>query len=225
MRARSVLSVLMAGLLMAGCAAPATDGTAPAASTLGGGKSPASRSLRGASDLSSLASCQVRRDQPDQSKAPFLLIEEGPLPGAGPDRTLTPAETKCVESLRAAGRKAIEGGDIVQGVNRYLSAVDTARALAGEIYLDLAGALDRTAYGPAAVTSYRKAWAALEAVYNRPGVKVEGSGVLVLADIRDALARLGASLPQPTSEPGRIALSNSTRKLKERYFDVPSVTR
>lgn len=224
MSARIVLPVMMAGLLMAGCATPATDGAAPASSTPGG-KSPASRSLRGTSELSSLASCQVRRDQPDQSKAPFLLIEEGPLPGAGPDRTLTPVEAKCVESLRAAGRKAIEGGDIVQGVNFYLSAVDTARALAGEIYLDLAGALDKTAYGPAAVTAYRKAWASLEAVYNRPGVKVEGSGVLTLADIRDALARLGAPLPQPTSEPGRIALANSTRKLKERYFDVPSVTR
>lgn len=221
MRARIALSVLTAGLLMAGCAAPAADGTA----TTPGAQSPPFRSLRGTSDLPSLAACHVRRDQPDQSRAPFLLIEEGPLPGAGPDRTLTPVEAKCVESLRAAGRKAIEGGDIVQGVNHYLSAVDTAPAFAGEIYLDLAGALDKTAYGPAAVTAYRKAWASFEAVYNRPGVRVEGSGVLILADIRDALARLGASVPQPTSEPGRIALSNSTRKLKERYFDVPSGTR
>lgn len=173
-------------------------------------------------DLPSLSSCQGRRDEPDPSRALLRLIDEGPLPGAtGSDRTLTPAEAKCVETLRAAGRKAVEGGDIAQGVTQYLSAVDIARALAGEIYLDLAGALDKAAYGQAAVTAYRKAWTAIEAGYNRPGMKVEGSGVLTLADIRDSLTRLGAAPPQPTSEPGRIALANSTRKLKERYFGSP----
>ncbi len=224
MSARIVLRLMMAGFLVSGCAASHEEAfTTPSARLPESGS--AFRSLRGTQDLSSLASCQVRRDQADQAKAPFLLIDEGPLPGAGPDRTLTPVEAKCVESLRAAGRKSIEGGDITHGVNYYLSAVDTALGLAGEIYLDLAGALDKAAYGPAAVISYRKAWAALEAVYSRPGVKVEGRGVLALADIRDALARLGASLPQPTSEPGRIVLANSTRKLQERYFDVPSLTR
>lgn len=217
---RAGLSLMIAGLLLGGCAAPSkdTDTTPPAMSREAG---LASRSLRGVQDLSSLASCQVRRDQPGQSKTPFLLIDEGPLPGAGPDRPLTPAETKCVEALRAAGKKAMEEGDVVQGVTHYLSAVDTARALAGEIYLDLAGALDKAAYGQLAVTAYRKAWTAIEAGYNRPGMEVEGRGVMALADIRDSLTRLGAALPQPTSEPGRIVLANSTRKLKERYFDSP----
>lgn len=224
MDARTALSVMMAGLLVSGCATTPQD-TAQPAPSMTREAGPTHRSLRGGQDASSLASCQVRRDQPGQAKAPFLLIDEGPMPGAEPDRTLTPAEAKCVESLRAAGRKAVEAGDITQGVNHYLSAVDTARALAGEIYLDLAGALDKAAYGQAAVTAYRKAWMAIEAGYNRPGAKVDGNGVLTLADIRDSLARLGAALPPPTSEPGRIVLANSTRKLKEQYFDVPSATR
>ena len=224
MGARVALSVMMAGLLVSGCAAPAVDGAATASSQ-SGEKGVTSRSLRGMHDLPSLSSCQVRRDEPDPSRALLRLIDEGPLPDAGPDRPLTPAEAKCVETLRAAGRKAIAGGDITQGVNHYLNAVDTARALAGEIYLDLAGALDKAAYGQPAVTAYKKAWTAIEAGFNRPGTKVDGSGVLALADIRDSLTRLGAALPQPTSEPGRIALASSTRKLKERYFDVPSLTR
>lgn len=217
---RAGLSLMIAGLLLGGCAAPSKDADT-ALSSKPRETGPTTRSIRGMHDLPSLSSCQVRRDQPDQSKTPFLLIDEGPLPGAGPDRPLTPAEAKCVEALRAAGKKGMEGGDIAQGVTHYLSAVDTARALAGEIYLDLAGALDKAAYGQLAVTAYRKAWTAIEAGYNRPGKEVEGSGVMALADIRDSLTRLGAALPQPTSEPGRIALANSTRKLKERYFDSP----
>lgn len=215
------LSLMIAGLLASGCAAPSLDAatTTPSKS---GEKGPTPRSLRGVQDLPSLASCQVRRDQPDQSKkTPFLLIEEGPLPDARPDRPLTPAETKCVESLRAAGKKAIEGDDLAQGANHYLSAVDIARALAGEIYRDLADALDKAAYVQLAITAYTKAWIAVEAGSNRPGMEIEGSVVLALADIRDSLTRLGAALPQPTSEPGRLVLASPTRKLKERYFDSP----
>lgn len=217
---RAGLSLMITGLLLGGCAAPSKDADL-ALSSKPREAGPASRSIRGMHEFPSLESCRARRDQPDQSKTPFLLIDEGPLPGEGPDRPLTPAEAKCVEVLRAAGKKAMEEGDIVQGVTHYLSAVHTARALAGEIYLDLAGALDKAAYGQLAVTAYRKAWTAIEAGDNRPGMEAEGSRVMALADIRDSLLRLGAVLPQPTSEPGRIALANSTRKLKERYFDSP----
>jgi hypothetical protein len=219
------LSLMIAGLLASGCAGPSMGAATPPPSKPGE-KGPVSRSLRAVQDIPLLASCRVRRDQPGQpKKTPFLLIEEGPLPDEGPDRPLTPAETKCVESLREAGKKAIEEGDLLQGANHYLSAVDTARSLAGDIYRDLADALDEAAYVQLAVAAYTKAWMVVEAGANRPGMKNEGNVVLALADIRDALTRLGASLPQPISEPGRLVLANPTRKLKERYFDVPPLTK
>ncbi|HZC67748.1 MAG TPA: hypothetical protein VE201_03930, partial [Nitrospirales bacterium] len=109
-------------------------------------------------------------------RAPFLLIVEGPIPGAGSDRPLPPSEATCVENLREAGKKAIEGGKITEAILHYLSAVDTAPGLAGETYLDLASVLDQAAYTQPAVIAYRKAWMAFEAGFNLRGVKLEGTG-------------------------------------------------
>src|SRR5712692_3665428 len=152
--------------------APSEQGTAP----LG---------VRSKGGAPSLTGCRMRPYREDPMRAPFLLIEEGPLPGSDPDRSLTRAETKCVENLRRAGEKAIERGKITEAILHYLSAVDTAPNLAGETYLDLASALDQTAYQQPAVIAYRKAWIAFEAGFNRPGAQVEGSVLLTLANIRD----------------------------------------
>ena len=186
----------------------------------------ASPSARGTSKAPSLLGCRMRPYREDPMRAPFLLIEEGPIPGSDPDRSLTPAETKCVKNLRKAGKKAIERGKITESIFHYLSAVDTAPGLAGEIYLDLASALDQAAYAQPAAIAYRKAWIALEAGYNRPGVQVEGKALLTLADIRDSIVRLGGHVPAPTSEPGKIVVANSTRKIQEQYFKqaLPPVT-
>jgi hypothetical protein len=178
----------------------------------------ASPNVLGTGKALSLSGCRMRPYREDPMRAPFLLIEEGPIPGSDPDRSLTSAETKCVKSLRKAGKKAIERGKITESIFHYLSAVDTAPGLAGEIYLDLASALDQTAYTQPAVIAYRKAWRAFEAGYNRPGVQVEGRVLLTLADIRDSIVRLGGQVPAPTSEPGKIVAANSTRKIQEQYF-------
>src|SRR5438309_7940978 len=197
----------------------ATPPTVPSEQTI------ASPSARGTGQAPSLSGCRMRPYREDPMRAPFLLIEEGPIPGSDPDRPLTSAETKCVKSLRKAGKKAIERGKIIESIFHYLSAVDTAPGLAGEIYLDLASALDQTAYTQPAVIAYRKAWRAFEAGYNRPGVQVEGRVLLTLADIRDSIVRLGGQVPAPTSEPGKIVVANSTRKIQEQYFKqaLPSV--
>src|SRR5713226_10705478 len=139
------------------------------------------------SGASSLTGCRMRPYREDPMRAPLQLIEEGPIPGAGSDRPLTPSEAKCVNNLRKAGKKAIERGKITESIFHYLSAVDTAPGLAGEIYLDLASALDQAAYAQPAAIAYRKAWIALEAGYNRPGGQVEGRALLTLADIRDSI--------------------------------------
>src|SRR5207247_1942818 len=146
----------------------ATPPTVPSEQTI------ASPRARGTGKAPSLMGCRMRPYREDPMRAPFLLIEEGPIAGSDPDRSLTPAETKCVENLRKAGKKAIERGKITESIFHYLSAMDTAPGLAGPIYLDLASALDQTAYTQPAVIAYRKAWAAFEAVYNRPGMQVEG---------------------------------------------------
>jgi hypothetical protein len=159
-------------------------------------------------------------------RAPFLLIEEGPIPGAGSDRPLTPSEAKCVENLRKAGRKAVEANKVTVGILLYLSVADTAPAQAGETYLDLASVLDQAAYPQPAVIAYRKAWMAFEAGHNLRGVKIEGTGLLTLANIRDSIVRLGGQVPLATSEPGKIVVANSTRKIQEQYFKqaLPPVT-
>src|SRR5437867_10717880 len=96
-------------------------------------------------------------------RAPYQLIIEGPIPGAGSERPLTPSEAKCVENLRKAGKKAVVGGKITEAILHYLSAADTAVAQAGETYLDLASVLDQASYPQPAVIAYRKAWMAFEA--------------------------------------------------------------
>ena len=178
----------------------------------------ASPSARGTGKAPSLSGCHMRPYREDPMRAPFLLIEEGPIPGSDPDRSLTPAETRCVQNLRRAGKKAIERGKITESIFHFLSAVDTAPGLAGEIYLDLASALDQTAYTQPAVIAYRKAWTAFDAAYNRLGVQGEGRVLLTLAAIRDSIVRLGGRVPTPTSEPGKIVVANTTRKIQEEYF-------
>jgi hypothetical protein len=156
-----------------------------------------------------------------------VIISDGPLPGTDPDRSPTDAEVKCVQSLRAEGKKAIEEGKVAQGVRQYLAAIDVAPSLAGTTYQELASALDKGAHNQPALAAYLKAWRALEISHNRPGVKYGGATVLMMADIRDSIVRLGGQVPSPTSEPGKLVFSNSTRKLQEQYFDrpLPSVTR
>ncbi len=182
---------------------------------------------RGTGEAPSLTGCRMRPAHANPKQAPFLLIEEGPIPGVGSDRQLTPSETKCVENLRKAGEKALEAGKVTESILLYLSAADTAPAQAGETYLDMASVLDQAAYVQPAVIAYRKAWMAFEAGYNLQSVKVEGSGLLTLANIRDSIVRLGGQMPPATSEPGKIVAANSTRKIQEEYFDkaLPPVTR
>src|SRR2546425_2093142 len=174
---------------------------------------------------SSLTGCRMRPYREDPMRAPLQLIEEGPIPGAGSDRPLTPSEAKCVENLSKAGKKAIERGKITEAILHYLSAVDTAPSLAGETYLDLASALDQAAYTQPAVIAYRKAWMAFEAGYNLRGVKLEGTSLFTLANIRDSIVRLGGQVPFATSEPGKIVVANSTNEIYEKYFKkaLPSV--
>src|SRR2546427_6895444 len=216
MRIGLTVWIMVAVLSHAGAAfaleSAATPPTVPSEQTI------ASPSARGTGKAPSLMGCRMRPYREDPMRAPFLLIEEGPIPGSDPDRSLTSAETKCVNNLRKAGKKAIERGKITESIFHFLSAVDTAPGLAGEIYLDLASALDQAAYAQPAAIAYRKAWIALEAGYNRPGMQVEGKVLLTLADIRDSIVRLGGTVPAPTSEPGEIVVGNSTRKIQEQYF-------
>jgi hypothetical protein len=154
------------------------------------------------------------------------LIEEGPIPGAGSDRPLTPSEAKCVENLRKAGRKAVEANKVTEGILLYLSVADNAPSQAGEAYLGLASVLDQAAYPQLAVIAYRKAWMAFEAGYNLRGVKLEGTGLLTLANIRDSLVRLGRQAPLATSEPGKVVVALTTIEILEQYFKeaVPPAT-
>jgi hypothetical protein len=173
-----------------------------------------------------LMGCRLRPHPEGTMRAPFLLIEEGPIPGADSDRPLPPSEVMCVEILRKAGRKAVEANKVTEGILLYLSLADTAPAQAGETYLDLATVLDQASYPQPAVIAYRKAWTAYEAGFNLRGFKIEGAGLLTLATIRDSIVRLGGQVPLATSEPGKIVAANSTSKIMEQYFDkaFPSVT-
>src|SRR5712692_9552189 len=126
MRIGLTVWIMVAVLSNAGAAfaleSAATPPTGPSEQTI------ASPSARGTGKAPSLMGCHTRPYREDPMRAPFLLIEEGPIPGAGSDRQLTPSEAKCVESLRKAGKKAIEKGKITEGIFHYLSAVDTAPA-------------------------------------------------------------------------------------------------
>jgi len=86
--------------------------------------------------------------------------------------------------------------------------------------------LDQASYPQPAVIAYRKAWMAFEAGHNLRGVKIEGTGLLTLANIRDSIVRLGGQAPPATSEPGKIVVANSTSEIMEKYFKkvLPSAT-
>jgi hypothetical protein len=134
--------------------------------------------------------------------------------------SLPPAQTKCVEALRAAGKKAIEKKKLAEGVARYMSAVQLAPSLAARTYQELAGTLDRNAYTEPALAAYFKAWSAVETNYEEPDAKVDSTAVLVLADIRDSIVRLGGVAPTPSSEVGRTVIATPTRQLREEYFNA-----
>src|SRR5438093_13079134 len=133
MRIGLTVWILVAVLSHAGAAfaleSAATPPTVPSEQTI------ASPGARGTGKAPSLTGCRMRPYREDPMRAPFLLIEEGPIAGSDPDRSLTPAETKCVENLRNAGKKAIERGKITERILQHMSAMDTAPALSGPSHL------------------------------------------------------------------------------------------
>src|SRR5712692_9580101 len=84
-------------------------GASPTAPS-GRGGTPAG--VQGTDKAPSLTGCRMRLYREEPMQAPFQLIVEGPIPGPGSERPLTPSEAKCVENLRKAGKKAIVGGKI-----------------------------------------------------------------------------------------------------------------
>ncbi len=161
-------------------------------------------------------------DRPvDKSGSPLLIITEAPVPVLKKLRAQpTPAQAKCAERLRGAGKKAIEKKRVVEGVSRYVAAVSVAPAQAESIYEELAGALDRRGYIQPALAAYFKAWKVIETEYANPEAKMDGVAVLELADIRDSIVRLGGQVPTPTSDVGRMVSAKSTRLLREEYFNA-----
>lgn len=165
--------------------------------------------------------CPALKDPFDKEASPLKIITDSPIPGLKKLRSEpTAAETKCAETLRAAGKKAIEKKKLVEGVTRYLAAVKVAPAQAETTYQELASMLDRGGYGQPALAAYFKTWNATEAEYNHPDAKLDGHAVLGLADIRDSIVRLGGQVPNPTSEVGRTVAANTTRHLREQYFNA-----
>jgi hypothetical protein len=166
-------------------------------------------------------SCPALKARVDQNLSPLMIISDGPIPAPkNLQEAPTPAQLKCTEALKAAGKRAIERKRIAEGVTRYLAAVNAAPTVAETTYQDLASMLDRSAYRQPALAAYFKAWKAFEANYNRPDAQLDGIAVLVLADIRDSIVRLGGQVPPPSSEVGRIVIGNSTRHLREQYFNA-----
>ena len=161
-------------------------------------------------------------DQPvDKSASPLVIITEAPIPGPKKLRAQpTPAQAKCAEILRVAGKKAIEKKRVVEGVLRYVAAVSVAPAHAEAIYEELASALDFRGYVQPALAAYFKAWKVIETEYANPEAKLDGVAVLELADIRDSIVRLGGQVPTPTSDVGRAVSAKSTRLLREEYFNA-----
>jgi len=167
------------------------------------------------------SACPALKEPFDKEASPLKIITESPIPGLKKLRSEpTAAEAKCAETLRAAGKKAIEKKKVVEGVSRYLAAVKVAPAQAEVTYQELASMLDSRAYGKPALAAYFKAWNAMEAEYNYPDAKLDGHAVLGLADIRDSIVRLGGQVPSPTSEVGRTVAANTTRHLREQYFNA-----
>ena len=123
-----------------------------------------------------------------------------------------------MENFLKAGRKAVAANKVTEGVLLYLSAVDLSPAQAGEAYLELASVLDQASYPQLAVLAYSKAWMAYEADYRLRGVKREGTALLILAQIRDSIVRLGGQVPLATSEPGKFVVANSTNDIHDEYF-------
>jgi hypothetical protein len=184
-----------------------------------------SRDLQGATSAETTSerrgSACPALDQPvDKSGSPLMIITNAPVPGLKKLRAQpTPVQVKCAESLRRAGKKAIEKKRVVEGVSRYVAAVSVAPAHAEAIYEELAGALDRRGYIQPALAAYFKAWKVIETEYANPDAKMDGVAVLELADIRDSIVRLGGQVPTPTSEVGRTVSAKSTRILREEYFN------
>jgi len=167
------------------------------------------------------SACPGLNQPVDKSGSPLLIITDAPVPGPKKLRAQpTPAQAKCAEKLRAAGKKAIEKKKVVEGVSRYVAAVRAAPPQAESIYEELAGALDRRGYVQPALAAYFKAWKVVETEYANPEAKMDGVAVLELADIRDSIVRLGGQVPEPTSEVGRTVSAKSTRILREEYFNA-----
>ena len=170
--------------------------------------------------------CPALKEPFDKEASALKIITDSPIPGLKKLRSEpTAAEIKCAETLRAAGKKAIEKKKLVEGVSRYLAAVKVAPAQAETTYQELASTLDRGGYGQPALAAYFKTWNATEAEYNHPDAKLDGHAVLGLADIRDSIVRLGGQVPNPTSEVGRTVAANTTRHLREQYFNADPLLR
>ena len=224
MSIRFLQAASVAGWLMAsGLAVQAEPPAPPAEAQVPPPQSqepPSSRGVEAPDGAKSPATCPGLHGHVDKLVAPIALISDGPLPEPKPERAPTESEIKCMESLNAAGKKDIEEGRLVQGTSQFMAAVHVALPLASTTYRGLAAALDKTSHPDPAVAAYRKAWAALEIEHERSGTKVvEGVIVLAMADIRDAITRLGGQAPVPTSELGRIVIASTTRKLQEQYFE------
>src|SRR5207253_5217743 len=94
------------------------------------------------------SACPALKEPFDKEASPLKIITESPIPGLKKLRSEpTAAEAKCAESLRAAGKKAIEKKKVVEGVSRYLAAVKVAPAQAETTYQEPASMLDSRADG------------------------------------------------------------------------------
>ena len=165
--------------------------------------------------------CPALQTPVDKTLPPLVIITESPVPGPKKLRQQpTPEEATCAERLRKAGKKAIEKKKLVEGIWRYLAAVKVAPAQSEVIYQELANALDRGAYVQPALAAYFKAWKAIEIDYDRPDAKLDSIAVLSLAEIRDSIVRLGGRVPVPISAVGRTVIADSTRHLREQYFNT-----
>ena len=165
--------------------------------------------------------CPALQQPVDKTLSPLVLITEAPVPGPKKLRQQpTPEQATCAERLREAGKKAIEKKKLVEGISRYLAAIKVAPAQSEVTYQELANALDRGAYVQPALAAYFKAWKAIEADYDRPDAKLDGVAVLSLAEVRDSIVRLGGQVPVPISDVGRTVIAQSTRHLRDQYFNT-----
>ncbi|HEY3197181.1 MAG TPA: hypothetical protein VGJ57_04125 [Nitrospirales bacterium] len=177
--------------------------------------------LAAAAGDSKASGCPVLQHPVDKTLSPLVIITESPIPGPKKLREQpTPEQASCAERLREAGKKAIEKKKLVEGIWRYLTAIKVAPAQSEVTYQELANALDRGAYVQPALAAYFKAWKAIEADYDRPDAKLDGVAVLSLAEVRDSIVRLGGQVPVPISDVGRTVIADSTRHLREQYFNT-----